>query len=758
MLLRIAGPIDPGLLESAIRHVVREAEPLRAAFFQVDGQVFQKAVDYPDVELARYDLTFSQDPVQDAYRLASSIRRTVMPFSGPLFKFVLLQTRVDECYWFVCCHHIVIDGIGLAFVCHRIANVYSAMASGGPISPGFFGSLSDLVDTESEYEASIDYLDDQTYWAGNLPPESEPSNRLAHAAERPEPDQSSAAVQLDPSAVAGISALSRSLGVRRSSVITAACALLVRGFGSEGPEVALDFPVSRRVRPEAQTVVGMMSGVIPVVFKASPGSAVADFCEHVDIRMREALRHQRFPVHTLENKARLRDFGRAPNRVVVNLIPTTLMGDFAGAAASGILTHSGLVDQFGLVFFKDGDQLVLSTQGAGQLLADCDAFDVARRLERVVGAMTANPMRRLCSVDVLDDAEHDRLDGWGHRAVLTQPPRVAVSVPAMFAAQVARTPEAVAISCGDASVTYRELDESADRLAYLLSDQGVRPGGCVALVLERSARAVVAMLAVLKTGAAYLAIEPALPDARIGFLLDDAAPVAAITTTELRGRLGERDLCVIDIDDSVVDTQSSSALPALHPDDIAYLIYTSGTTGTPKGVAVSHRNVTHLAASTPTHLPTAQVWTQCHSYAFDFSVWEIWAALLGGGRLVVIPDAVARSPEDFRALLVSERVNVLTQTPSALAALRPEGLESVALLLGGEACPTGVVDRWAPGRVVINAYGPTEATVYASLSAPLRAGSGVPPIGSPVAGAALFVLDGWLRPVPVGVVGELYVA
>ena len=139
-------------------------------------------------------------------------------------------------------------------------------------------------------------------------------------------------------------------------------------------------------------------------------------------------------------------------------------------------------------------------------------------------------------------------------------------------------------------------------------------------------------------------------------------------------------------------------------------------------------------------------------------MWEIWAALLGGGRLVIVPEEVAGSPEDFHALLVGEQVNVLTQTPSAVAALSPQGLESVALLLGGEACPAEVVDRWAPGRVMINAYGPTEATVYATMSAPLTPGSGAAPIGAPVSTAAVFVLDEWLRAVPVGVVGELYVA
>ena len=160
-----------------------------------------------------------------------------------------------------------------------------------------------------------------------------------------------------------------------------------------------------------------------------------------------------------------------------------------------------------------------------------------------------------------------------------------------------------------------------------------------------------------------------------------------------------------------IDSQPGTALPAPAPDDLAHIIYTSGTTGVPKGVAISHHNVTQLLDSLDVGLPPGQVWTQCHSYAFDFSVWEIWGALLHGGRLVVVPESVAGSPEDFHALLVTEKVSVLTQTPSAVAALSPEGLGSAALLIGGEACPAEVVDRWAPGRVMINAYGPTETTV-----------------------------------------------
>ena len=173
-----------------------------------------------------------------------------------------------------------------------------------------------------------------------------------------------------------------------------------------------------------------------------------------------------------------------------------------------------------------------------------DVFDAAsietliERFERVVVAITADPTRRLSSVDVLDAGEHARLDGWGNRAVLTQPAATPVSIPVVFAAQVARAPEAVAISCGGRSMTYRELEEAANRLAHLLAGQGAGPGQCVALLFTRSAEAIVAILAVLKTGAAYLPIDPGLPAARIGFMVADAAPIAAITTADLRRAAG----------------------------------------------------------------------------------------------------------------------------------------------------------------------------------------------------------------------------
>ncbi|OBG90889.1 non-ribosomal peptide synthetase, partial [Mycobacterium sp. E3251] len=759
MLVRIEGAVDRALFEQAMRHVVGEAESIRACFFEVDGQVFQKAIDAPDVELAFYDLSDSSDPEREVRERASAIQRTPMPLTGPMINFYLFQTAPDEYYWFSCCHHIAIDGLGIALLGRRIAAVYSALASGAAISPAFFGTLRDLVNNELEYAASTDYVSDQAYWAEHLPSGNESDYRLTQAASERDPYAPSAPVQLDSSVVGSIKQLSKALGIRRSSVLTAACALLVRGLRTDNSdEVVLDFPVSRRLDPESKTHPGMLAGVVPLVLNAPPTATFADFLQQVDTRSREALRHQRFPVHMLGGDGGFRGAPQASNRVVVNFVPARLTLSLAGVPATATYTTFGPVGHFGLFFLGFGDQQYLSTVGVGQPFSNFDVSDLAGRLQELLVAIAADPSRSLSSVDLLDEVECVRLGEFGNRAVLAGPASPSVSVPALFAGQVARVPEAVAVSSAGLSVSYRELDAASNRLAHHLVSQGVGPGCTVALLLPRSAEAVAAMLAVLKAGAAYLPIDPVSPDSRIGFLLGDAAPVVVVTTSQLAGRHDGRGIAVIDVDDRRIDTLPDTALPEPDADGLAYLIYTSGTTGVPKGVGVTHRNVTQLIGSLDAGLPAPGVWSHAHSLAFDVSVWEIFAPLLRGGRVVVVDDDTARSPEDLHAVLVAERVSVLTQTPSAVAMLDPAGLDGVAVVLAGEACPPEVVDRWAPGRVLVNAYGPTETTMCVAISAPLTPGSGTPPIGSPVPEAGLFVLDGWLRPVPPGVVGELYVA
>ena len=555
-----------------------------------------------------------------------------------------------------------------------------------------------------------------------------------------------------------LSELARSHHTTVNTVLQAAWAQLLMWLTGQH-DVAFGTAVSGRPAEVAgaDSMVGLLINTVPVRATITAATTTADLLDQLQSAHNDTLEHQHLAlseIHRITGHDQLFDtlfvYENYPiDTAALSGIDGLAITEFTGRES----THYPLTMRA-----LPGNELGLRVE------FDTDVFDAAsiealiERLQRVLVAMTADPTRRLSSMDVLDGGEHARLDEIGNRAVLTQPATAPVSIPVLFAAQVARAPEAVAVTFEGRSLTYRELDEAANRLAHLLAGQGVGPGQCVALLFSRSAEAIVAILAVLKTGAAYLPIDPALPAARIEFMVADAAPIAAITTAGLAERLDGCDLLVIDVDDPALTPNPARHCRRRRPDDIAYLIYTSGTTGVPKGVAITHHNVTQLLESLDAGLPAAEVWTQWHSLAFDVSVWEIWGALLHGGRLVVVPESVAGSPEDFHALLVTEQVSVLSQTPSAVAALSPEGLDSVALLVAGEACPAELVDRWAPGRVMINAYGPTETTVCASRSAPLTAGSGVPPIGAPVSGAALFVLDGWLRPVPAGVVGELYVA
>lgn len=322
----IDGWVDPDLLKRAIWLVVGEAEPARAAFFQRDGQIVQRTIDDPDFEVAYYDLTGSDDPVREAYRLGSLIQQTPMSFTGPLFKFALFQTRGDQFYLFICCHHLVVDGFGSVLCANRIASVYSALASGMPVPPAIFGSLSDMVGCELEYEASREYREDLAYWRQNLPTESVPSYGLPAAVGGPESCTASAPVQLDPAVVRRVDEFSAALGIRRSSVISAACALIVHGWCGGGSEVVLDFPVSRRTTPELMTFPGAIAGVVPLVVQISAQSAVGDFCQHVHTRIRETMRHQRFPVQSLGDN-------RASNRVGVNFLPSITILPFDGAPA-----------------------------------------------------------------------------------------------------------------------------------------------------------------------------------------------------------------------------------------------------------------------------------------------------------------------------------------------------------------------------------------------------------------------------------------
>jgi amino acid adenylation domain-containing protein len=374
----------------------------------------------------------------------------------------------------------------------------------------------------------------------------------------------------------------------------------------------------------------------------------------------------------------------------------------------------------------------------------------------------------------------------------TEPARdqpVAATLPELFERQARLTPDNVALSADGRSMTYRELNARANRLAHLLIARGVGPERLVALLLPRSADLVVAILAVLKAGAGYLPIDLGYPDDRIALTLADAKPVCAITVADRDGAaarplpaacapvvLGGPETARLLDDQPDRDPQDPARTHPLRSANTAYAIYTSGSTGRPKGVLISHHNVLRLLAETGQWLGFSpdDVWSLCHSYAFDVSVFELWGALGHGGRLVVVPSQVNRTPEELLRLLVAERVTVLSQTPSAFYQLMqsdselPEVGDRLSLRLvifAGEALDLGRLRQWrrrhpASSPVLVNMYGITETTVHASYLALDDQTLDQPgsQIGLAIPDLRLYVLDDQLKPVPPGVAGELYVS
>ncbi|OSC35308.1 non-ribosomal peptide synthetase, partial [Mycobacterium decipiens] len=779
--LRLRGQLDVDALGRALADLIERHETLRTVFPSTEGIPQQVVIPADQADLAWDVIDATGWP---AGRLRHAID-TAGRHRFDLTTEIPLRARLfilgdDEHVLVLTVHHIAADGWSLTPLTADLDTAYIHRSAGrGPnwadLAVGYLdftlwqrANLGELTDTDSAIATQL------RYWENTL---AGMPDRLELPTDRPYPqvaDHRGAWVAINWPATLQhqIARVAREHHATSFMVIHAGLTTLLAQL-SANTDIAIGIPTAGRTHPALDHLVGMFVNTLVLRVDLSGDPTFTQLLAQVRTRSLEAFDHQDVPFEVLVDRLNpTRSMSHNPLIQVLlgwqNLpehdpITALTLGEL-DVTRLPVDTQTARMD----LAFSLSERFTHTGGPAGitgSLEYRTDVFDAATieallgRLQRLLQVMTSQPDRPLSTVDLLDETERAGLYRWGNRAALTQPPGDAVSVPRLFGAQVTRTPNATALVCGDTSLTYHQLDEASNRLAHLLADQGIGPGDVVGLLLERCAEAIVAILAVLKTGAAYLPIDPSHPQARVDFMIDDATPAAVITRAELASRLDRTDLAIIDVDNPTIKTSyPSHPLPVPTADNIAYIIYTSGTTGTPKGVAITHHNITQLMEPLHAPLPTAGVWAQCHSYGFDVSVQEIWGALLDGGRLVVVPEAVTRSPAEFHALLVSEQVSVLSHTPSAVATLSPQGLDSVALVIGAEPCPVELVDRWAPGRVMINAYGPTETTVDVSLSAPLRAGAGTPPIGAPVAGAALFVLDGWLRPVPTGVTGELYVA
>jgi amino acid adenylation domain-containing protein len=583
---------------------------------------------------------------------------------------------------------------------------------------------------------------------------------------------------LDASLSAALKTLSQRHGTSLFMTLLAAWACVLSRLSGQD-DVVIGTPTANRQRAEVAPLIGFFVNTLALRIDLSGEPSVAELLARVRQTALAAQDHQDLPFeHVVEAAQPPRRLDHTP---LFQVLLAWQGNDSATLQLPDIQVESAALP-FDSVKF-DLDLVLGEHDGAiqGSLHYATALFDAATvtryrdYLTQVFRAIVADVQQPVTRIDLLGTAErHLLLDTWNPLPAIATSQRC---IHQCFEAQAVSTPDAVALIDGDQRMTYAELNASANRLAHALIEQGVHAEALVALCVERGVGIVIGVLGILKAGAAYVPLDPAYPGARLTGILADATPAYIVSDEAGRQALGSTALDgypLLDVQQLAHDPRRQHTNPnvSVSPHHLAYVIYTSGSTGTPKGVMVEHAQVTRLFEATDTWFGfnADDTWCLFHSYAFDFSVWELWGALLYGGRLVIVPHAVARSPGDFHALVCASGVTVLNQTPSAFKSFieadrqHPQMHRLRYVIFGGEALEPAMLRPWYArygdrSPSLINMYGITETTVHVTYR-PLRqhdAQATGSPIGRCIPDLRCYVLDAHRQPVPLGAVGELYV-
>ncbi|WP_228122256.1 non-ribosomal peptide synthetase [Saccharothrix syringae] len=750
LTLRLTGRLDRDALRAALVDVVTRHESLRTVFPQVDGVACQQVVDTaPSLGITRVDESGLSAAVEGATRYQFDLA------AEPPIRTTLFELAPDVHVLALVVHHIAADGWSMSPLSHDLATAYAARCENkapdwSPLPVQYadytLWQRRLLGDQSDEDSLAAEQL---AYWTGQL---AGLPDQLELPTDRPRPAVNSyrgdgVPVHLDAALHRDLAALARRLGASVFMVLQAGLAALLTKLGA-GNDIPVGCPIAGRTDQALDDLVGFFVNTLVLRTDTSGNPTFAELVGRVRETALDAYAHQDVPFEYLvEVLNPTRSLSRHPLVQVVLALQNAPGPDFSLPGLDvGQVPTPATTAEFDLAFSlwerRGPDGAADGVRGVVEY--STDLFDrgsvetLVTRWTDLLRALTAAPDRPVGGFDVLTDDERKRLHAYNDTAT----PVPTATLATLFEQQA---PDAVALVDAGVELTYREVDERANRLARLLVERGIGPERIVALRMHRSAELVIALLAVTKAGGAYLPVDPEYPAERIAFMLDDARPALVLT----------------EIPEAAAAYPADNPAVPVRPDNAAYVIYTSGSTGKPKAVVNTHAGVASLARSQTGRYaigPGDRV-LQFSSPSFDLSVIEQLMAFPAGAALV-IPPPVPLAGSALAEVLAEQRITHAFIPTATLTTVPVEPLPALrTLVLGGEICPPALVAAWAGGRRVVNAYGPTEATACAGMSDPLAETIPLPPpLGSPVANTRLHVLDAGLRPVPPGVVGELYIA
>ncbi|HYO14749.1 MAG TPA: amino acid adenylation domain-containing protein, partial [Thermoanaerobaculia bacterium] len=777
---RLEGPFSPAIARAAFHEIVRRHESLRTTFPEVNGAPAQVISPQLEIDVPVEDLSALPEPLRLEHALgkARAEGRGIFDLArGPLLRVRVLRLGDEDHVLLLTMHHIISDGWSIQVFLDEFVTLYAAGAAGNssPL-PELPVQYADYTLWQRRWFEGGALVEQLAWWRDHLagaPP------ALEMPTDRPYPkmqtfDGETRALILPPEPSAALSRVALATGASPFMALIAAFNVLLHRTSGQD-DIVVGTPIANRTQKETEALIGMFVNTLALRTDLSGDPSFHELLARVRGAILGAYDHQDLPFDRLVEELQPdRTLSRPPLfQVVFQLlnqpVPVGAPGSFA-ARPFGVEPGIALFD-LTLSFLESGARFIGSLQYNTGLFDTTTIDRLAGHFLTLLSGVAAHPEKPISELPFLSGAEqHQILVEWkdgGMPAAPEQPP-----LHRLFEAAAARRPEAIAITTEEGELTYGDLDRCANRLARHLRALGAGPEVRVGLCLHPSQELVVAILAILKSGAAYVPLDPGYPQERLAFLLEDSRAPLVVTRSELAGSLPGLRQVLLDTDGQEIARRSSRPLPGgSGPDHPAYVIYTSGSTGRPKGVVVTHRNVSRLFGVTEPGFGFGEedVWTLFHSFAFDFSVWEIWGALLYGGRLVVVPWWVSRAPDTFVEWIRREGVTVLNQTPSAFRQLIPVACgETGALplrwvIFGGEALdPRHLapwVERFGDRPRLVNMYGITETTVHVTWRVLTRADAlaAYSPIGRSIPDLTIRLLDAALRPVPIGVPGEICV-
>nr|WP_155680798.1 pyoverdine non-ribosomal peptide synthetase PvdD [Pseudomonas aeruginosa] len=779
--LRLRGRLDVDALQRSFDSLVARHETLRTRFQLEGGRSYQQVQPAVSVSIEREQ--FGEEGLIE--RIQAIV---VQPFDlerGPLLRVNLLQLAEDDHVLVLVQHHIVSDGWSMQVMVEELVQLYAGYSRGlDVVLPALPIQYADYALWQRRWMEAGEKERQLAYWTGLLGGE-QPVLELPF--DRPRPARQShrgaqLGFELPRELVEAVRALAQREGASSFMLLLASFQALLYRYSGQA-DIRVGVPIANRNRVETERLIGFF--VNTQVLKADLDGRMGfdELLAQARQRALEAQAHQDLPFEQLvEALQPERNASHNPLFQVLfnhqseirSVTPEVQLEDLRLEG----LAWDGQTAQFDLTLDiqEDENGIWASFDYATDLFDASTVERLAGHWRNLLRGIVANPRQRLGELPLLDAPERRQtLSEWNpaQRECAVQG-----TLQQRFEEQARQRPQAVALILDEQRLSYGELNARANRLAHCLIARGVGADVPVGLALERSLDMLVGLLAILKAGGAYLPLDPAAPEERLAHILADSGVRLLLTQGHLRERLPRQaGVEVLAIDGLALDGYAESdPLPTLSADNLAYVIYTSGSTGKPKGTLLTHRNALRLFSATEAWFgfDERDVWTLFHSYAFDFSVWEIFGALLYGGCLVIVPQWVSRSPEDFYRLLCREGVTVLNQTPSAfkqlmaVACSADMATQQPALryvIFGGEALDLQSLRPWFQRfgdrqPQLVNMYGITETTVhvtYRPVSEADLEGGLVSPIGGTIPDLSWYILDRDLNPVPRGAVGELYI-